>query len=88
MEELNLTGVRTGPLTAGERVTLTDPKGRRHSLLLRDGATFHTSRGGIDHDALIGGPDGNGQFLVTGKYWPAVYRVRFDAATEAEIQVR
>ena len=59
MEELNLTGVRTGPLTAGERVTLTDPKGRRHSLLLRDGATFHTSRGGIDHDALIGGPDGN-----------------------------
>ena len=52
MEELNLTGVRTGPLTAGERVTLTDPKGRRHSLLLRDGATFHTSRGGIGHDAL------------------------------------
>mgnify|MGYP002652319684 CR=1 FL=1 len=40
---------------------------------------------GIAH---LGGPDGNGQFLVTGKYWPAVYRVRFDAATEVEIQVR
>ncbi|GAA0334002.1 tRNA (adenine(58)-N(1))-methyltransferase TrmI [Micropruina glycogenica] len=61
MEELNvnLAGVRTGPLTAGERVTLTDPKGRRHSVLLRAGATFHTSRGGIGHDELIGGPDGN-----------------------------
>ncbi len=57
MEELN--GVRTGPLTAGERVTLTDPKGRRNSLLLVDGGTFHTTRGAISHDALIGGPDGN-----------------------------
>ncbi len=57
MAELN--GVRTGPLRAGERVTLTDPKGRRHSLLLASGGTFHTSKGGISHDALIGGPDGN-----------------------------
>lgn len=57
MEELN--GVRTGPLAAGERVTMTDPKGRRHSVLLAAGGTFHTTRGGISHDALIGGPDGN-----------------------------
>ena len=57
MEELN--GVRTGPLEAGERVTMTDPKGRRHSVLLAAGGTFHTTRGGISHDALIGGPDGN-----------------------------
>ena len=56
MEELN--GVRTGPLAEGERVTLTDPKGRRHSLLLGVGKTFHTSRGAISHDSLIGGPDG------------------------------
>lgn len=57
MAELN--GVRTGPLQAGERVTLTDPKGRRHSVLLAEGATFHTTKGAISHDALIGGPDGN-----------------------------
>lgn len=57
MEELN--GVRTGPLSEGERVTLTDPKGRRHSLLLAAGKTFHTSRGAVSHDSLIGGPDGN-----------------------------
>lgn len=51
-------GVRRGPLRAGERVRLTDPKGRRHSVLLADGATFFTHKGAIDHDTLIGGPDG------------------------------
>jgi tRNA (adenine57-N1/adenine58-N1)-methyltransferase catalytic subunit len=51
-------GVRRGPLTAGERVRLTDPKGRRHSVLLADGATFFTHKGSIEHDAMIGQPDG------------------------------
>jgi len=51
-------GVTTGPLREGERVTLTDPKGRRHSVLLRAGAVFHTTKGGIAHDDLIGGPEG------------------------------
>jgi tRNA (adenine57-N1/adenine58-N1)-methyltransferase len=51
-------GVRTGPLEAGERVTLTDPKGRRHSVLLAAGTTFHTAKGAINHDELIGGPEG------------------------------
>lgn len=51
-------GVRTGPLVAGERVALTDPKGRRHSILLAPGGVFHTTKGGISHDQLIGGPDG------------------------------
>ena len=51
-------GVRLGPLEAGERVTLTDPKGRRHSVLLAVGGTFHTTKGGVSHDELIGGPQG------------------------------
>ena len=54
-----LSGIRSGPLEAGERVTFTDPKGRRHSVILRPGAVFHTTKGGIAHDDLIGGPDGN-----------------------------
>lgn len=53
-----LSGVRTGPLAAGERITLTDPKGRRHSVLLARGTSFHTAKGGISHDDLIGGPEG------------------------------
>ncbi len=54
----NLSGVRRGPLEAGERVTLTDSKGRRKSLLLKEGATWHTTKGGVSHDELIGGPEG------------------------------
>ena len=43
----------------GEPVQLTDPKGRSHLITLRVGATFHTHRGGLSHDDIIGGPDGN-----------------------------
>src|SRR6202020_3051850 len=48
-----------GPLTAGEPVQLTDPKGRSHLITLRAGASFHTHRGSLNHDDIIGGPDGN-----------------------------
>jgi tRNA (adenine57-N1/adenine58-N1)-methyltransferase len=51
-------GVRRGPLRAGERVRLTDPKGRNHSVLLTAGKTFFTHKGSIEHDELIGRPDG------------------------------
>ncbi len=47
------------PLTPGEPVQLTDPKGRSHLITLRAGATFHTHRGTLNHDDIIGGPDGN-----------------------------
>jgi len=53
-----LSGVRTGPLRAGERVALTDHKGRRHTVLLVPGGEFHTQNGPIAHDDLIGGPEG------------------------------
>lgn len=48
----------TGPLREGERVTMSDAKGRRHSVKLRAGGVFHTTKGGIEHDDLIGGPEG------------------------------
>lgn len=54
-----LSGVRTGPFVAGERVSLTDPKGRRHSLVLSPGGAFHTTKGRISHDDLIGAPEGS-----------------------------
>ena len=44
----------TGPLTVGERVQLTDPKGRHYTVELTPGAEFHTHRGAIAHDDLIG----------------------------------
>jgi len=54
----DLSGVRRGQLQPGERVTLSDPKGRRHSIVLAGGTSFHTAKGGISHDELIGGPEG------------------------------
>ena len=43
----------------GERVQLTDPKGRLHTVTLTAGKQFHTHRGAIEHDALIGLPEGS-----------------------------
>lgn len=54
----DLSGVRTGPLAEGEWVTLTDPKGKMHSIQLTRGKTFHTTKGGVAHDELIDGPEG------------------------------
>ncbi len=54
-----MTTVRRGPLMPGEPVQLTDPKGRSHLITLRAGASFHTHRGTLSHDDIIGGPDGN-----------------------------
>ena len=47
-----------GVLRAGERITLTDPKGRKHSIVLQSGGIFHTTKGAVRHDDLIGGPQG------------------------------
>jgi len=51
-------GVRRGPLRVGERVRLTDPKGRKHTVLLEAGKTYFTHKGAIELDQLIDGPDG------------------------------
>ena len=49
----------TAPFQAGDRVQLTDPKGRMHTLVLQPGKEFHTHRGILAHDDLIGLPDGS-----------------------------
>jgi tRNA (adenine57-N1/adenine58-N1)-methyltransferase catalytic subunit len=43
---------------AGDLVQLTDPKGRMHTIELVPGKEFHTHRGLIPHDDLIGRPEG------------------------------
>jgi tRNA (adenine57-N1/adenine58-N1)-methyltransferase len=49
---------RRGPLRPGDRVQLTDPKKRLHTITLTAGGQFHTHRGIVSHDDLIGGPEG------------------------------
>lgn len=43
----------------GDRVQLTDPKGRTHTIRLAVGRSYHTHRGALEHDKLIGLPDGS-----------------------------
>jgi tRNA (adenine57-N1/adenine58-N1)-methyltransferase len=49
----------SGPFREGERIQLTDPKGRMHTVTLDPGKQFHTHRGAIEHDALIGADEGS-----------------------------
>ncbi len=50
---------RRGPLRAGERVRLTGPRGRLNTITVEVGGAFHTHRGVLQHDAIIGAPDGS-----------------------------
>ncbi len=49
----------TGPFVVGDRVQLTDAKGRHYTMVLAPGAEFHTHRGAIPHDNVIGQPEGS-----------------------------
>jgi tRNA (adenine57-N1/adenine58-N1)-methyltransferase len=51
-------GDRHGPLQPGDLVQLTDPKGRHHTLTLVPGRAFHTHKGAIAHDDILGRPEG------------------------------
>jgi tRNA (adenine57-N1/adenine58-N1)-methyltransferase len=50
---------RSATFRAGDRVQLTDPKGRLHTVTLEPGKQFHTHRGAIQHDDLIDTPEGS-----------------------------
>lgn len=52
-------GEASGPFRAGDRVQLTGPKGRMHTITLEPGKLFHSHKGPIAHDDLIGLPDGS-----------------------------
>ena len=49
---------RTGPFAVGDKVQLADTKNRLHTITLKDGGQFHTHRGVLHHDHLIGAEDG------------------------------
>ncbi|MEO7124449.1 MAG: tRNA (adenine-N1)-methyltransferase [Lacisediminihabitans sp.] len=48
---------QSGPFRSGDKVQLTGPKGRLNTITLEAGGVFHTHRGMIEHDQLIGLPD-------------------------------
>ncbi|UYO95636.1 tRNA (adenine-N1)-methyltransferase [Microbacterium sp. M28] len=48
----------SGPFREGDRVQLTGPKGRMHTISLRADGELHTHHGVLRHADLIGRPDG------------------------------
>ena len=51
---------------------LTDPKGRMHQIVLQPGAAFHTHRGALAHDDLIGAPEGSVVTATSGTQYVAL----------------
>jgi tRNA (adenine57-N1/adenine58-N1)-methyltransferase catalytic subunit len=49
---------RRGLFRPGDRVQLTDAKGRLSTIALEPGKDYHTHRGSFPHDELIGRPEG------------------------------
>lgn len=50
--------MRTGLLAAGQRVQLTDAKGRKSTITLADGGEWHTHHGVLRHAVMLGQPEG------------------------------
>lgn len=62
----------SGPFRAGDRVQLTDAKGRHYSITLVVGGSYHTHRGALAHDDLIGAEEGSVVRSVAGTSYLAL----------------
>jgi tRNA (adenine57-N1/adenine58-N1)-methyltransferase len=51
--------IDSGFFDLGDRIQLTDNKGRQYSFTIQSGKEFHTHQGFIKHDDLIGKPEGS-----------------------------
>jgi tRNA (adenine57-N1/adenine58-N1)-methyltransferase len=51
--------IKSGYFKAGDRIQLTDPKGKLYSFTITPGKEWHTHKGWIVHDELIGLPEGS-----------------------------
>lgn len=49
----------SGPFRMGDRVQLTGPKNRLHTVTLKVGGELHTHHGVLRHETLVGLPDGS-----------------------------
>jgi tRNA (adenine57-N1/adenine58-N1)-methyltransferase len=56
---------RRGPFVEGDHVQLRGPKGKLHTITLESGGQYHTHKGALAHDDLLGQPEG---CVVTSTY--------------------
>ena len=50
---------KSGVFDIGDRIQLTDPKGKLYSFTITPGKEWHTHKGWINHDDLVGLPEGS-----------------------------
>lgn len=62
-------GVRRGPLSYGERVQLTDKKGRLLTVMLSPNGVTQTDRGFLPHDDMVGLPEGSVITSISASAW-------------------
>jgi tRNA (adenine57-N1/adenine58-N1)-methyltransferase len=55
----SLASLQAGTFDYGDRIQLTDPKGKMYSLTITPGKEWHTHKGWIVHDELVGIPEGS-----------------------------
>jgi tRNA (adenine57-N1/adenine58-N1)-methyltransferase len=61
-----LKSIGSGIFKAGDRVQLTDDKGKMYSFYLQQGGQWHSHKGWIDHDQIIGVVEGSTLTSSTG----------------------
>lgn len=61
-----------GPLGFGDRVQLTGPKGRLNTITLVPGGEFHSHKGMIKHEEIVGKPDASVLVNNTGEEYLAM----------------
>ena len=49
----------SGPFSYGDRVQLTDAKRRHYTIVLEEGGQFHSHKGIINHDDIVGLDEGS-----------------------------
>jgi len=58
-ENKSVQSLGSGPLKSGDRIQLTDEKGKMYSFYLSPGGQWHSHKGWINHDEIIGLDEGS-----------------------------
>jgi len=64
--------IGSGPFKEGDRVQLTDSKGKMYSLYLSKGGQWHSHKGWINHDSIIGVSEGTTLLSSSGTQYQAM----------------
>ncbi len=76
--------LRRGPLSVGERVQLTDRRGRRLTVMLETDGLTQTDHGLLPHEAMIGLPEGSVVVTISADKWRQMrHKQDLDTDTEA-----